>query len=201
MRCCSSCCAIKAWFGKPQHCWCNPCACTPEPALVHLQEQKALKDQIKRLGKKAKDDAVRLEAEMAARHAAELAALEGKKEPTAAEAVAVADSLYAVHLGDEAAGEQQGKVGLEAAVVDTVLPTSRGLQRLCKQRCMSSCSRRCSAPRLRHGSRVAFPRLQKPSKGQKRREARQREEEERAARIQAEQAELGDSGEGLIHII
>lgn len=38
---------------------------------------------------------------MEKRHAAELAALEGTKEKTVAEAVAVADSLYAVHLGDE----------------------------------------------------------------------------------------------------
>lgn len=74
-----------------------------------MQEQKALKEQAKRLGKKGKEEVARLEAEMAARHAAELAALDGAKERTAAEAVAVADSLYAVHLGGEGGGgEQQG---------------------------------------------------------------------------------------------
>lgn len=39
------------------------------------------------------------------RHAAELASLAGTKERTAAEAVAVADSLYSVHLGE---GDQEG---------------------------------------------------------------------------------------------
>lgn len=73
----------------------------PGPAVFVLQEQKALKDQVKRLGKKGKEEGVRLEAEMAARHAAELAALDGQKERTVADAVAVADSLYAVHLGGE----------------------------------------------------------------------------------------------------
>ncbi len=43
------------------------------------------------------------------RHAAELASLEGTKERTAAEAVAVADSLYAVHLGE--GGKEDGQEG------------------------------------------------------------------------------------------
>lgn len=75
----------------------------------HKREQKALKDQVKRLGKKGKDEAARLEAEMAARHAAELAALDTGKEKTAAEAVAVADSLYSVHLGDNGEEQQEGQ--------------------------------------------------------------------------------------------
>ncbi|KAL4424340.1 hypothetical protein ABPG75_001641 [Micractinium tetrahymenae] len=73
----------------------------------HKREQKALKDQVKRLGKKGRDEAARLEAELAARHTAELAALDSSKKKTAAEAVAVADSLYSVHL--DADGEQQAE--------------------------------------------------------------------------------------------
>lgn len=98
------------------HSWLPACTRLPatarRPALP-LQEQKALKDQVKRLGKKGKDEAARLEAEMAARHAAELAALDTGKEKTAAEAVAVADSLYSVHLGDNGEEQQEGqhKVG------------------------------------------------------------------------------------------
>ncbi|EFN50896.1 hypothetical protein CHLNCDRAFT_141719 [Chlorella variabilis] len=75
----------------------------------HKREQKALKDQMKRLGKEGKDEGAKLEAEMEARHAAELASLAGDREKTVAEAVAVADSLYSVHLGDEEQGEQQHK--------------------------------------------------------------------------------------------
>ncbi|KAL4431981.1 hypothetical protein ABPG77_000248 [Micractinium sp. CCAP 211/92] len=75
----------------------------------HKREQKALKDQVKRLGKKGKDEAARLEAELAARHAAELAALDSGKEKTAAEAVAVADSLYSVHLGADGEEQQEGQ--------------------------------------------------------------------------------------------
>ncbi len=80
--------------------------------MTEVQEQKALKDQAKRLGKKGKDECAKLEAEMEAWHAAELAALKGGKgnEKTVAEVVAVADSLYAVHLGEEDQGEQQRKV-------------------------------------------------------------------------------------------
>ena len=37
------------------------------PPLANPQEQKALKDKVKKLGKKGKDEAARLEAEMAAR--------------------------------------------------------------------------------------------------------------------------------------
>ncbi len=71
---------------------------------------------MKRLGKKGKDEAARLEAELAARHAAELAALDSGKEKTAAEAVAVADSLYSVHLGADGEEQQEGqhKVGAAA---------------------------------------------------------------------------------------
>jgi len=72
---------------------------------------------VKRLGKKGKDEAARLEAEMAARHAAELAALDGAKQQTAAEAVAVADSLYAVHLGDKEA-EEEGKHKVGRSIVE-----------------------------------------------------------------------------------
>lgn len=75
----------------------------------HKREQKALKDKVKKLGKKGKDEAARLEAEMAARHAAELASIEGAKERTAAEAIAVADSLYSVHLGE--GGQEGGQEG------------------------------------------------------------------------------------------
>ena len=69
-----------------------------------LQEQQALKDQAKRLGKKGKDEVARLEGEMAARHAAELAALAGERPPTAADVVALAGSLYSVSLGGGASG-------------------------------------------------------------------------------------------------
>lgn len=48
----------------------------PSPSLVAAQEQKALKDQVKRLGKKGKEEGARLQAEMDARHAKELAELE-----------------------------------------------------------------------------------------------------------------------------
>jgi hypothetical protein len=75
-----------------------------------LQEQKILKEQVKRLGKKGKDEAAKLEAEMESRHAAELAALAGERKQTAAEIVAVADSLYTVHLSGEQDSEQQQKV-------------------------------------------------------------------------------------------
>ncbi|PRW59631.1 OTU domain-containing 6B-like [Chlorella sorokiniana] len=75
----------------------------------HKREQKALKDKVKKLGKKGKEEAARLEAEMAARHTAELASIAGAKERTAAEAVAVADSLYAVHLAE--GGEEGGQEG------------------------------------------------------------------------------------------
>ena len=43
------------------------------------------------------------------RHAAELASIEGAKERTAAEAIAVADSLYSVHLGE--GGQEGGQEG------------------------------------------------------------------------------------------
>jgi len=44
----------------------HPERSTPLPT-AGLQEQKALKDKVKKLGKKGKDEAARLEAEMAAR--------------------------------------------------------------------------------------------------------------------------------------
>lgn len=142
----------------------QPTACRPARPLTQ-QEAKAMKEQAKRLGKKGKEEAARLEAEMEARwvpgsaagptpgaaavlapaastgwtlcgclaerwmhpkpapwfdparaacltlcrHAAELAALDSGKQRTAAEAVAVADSLYSVHLAED--GEQAGGGG------------------------------------------------------------------------------------------
>eukprot|EP00887_Chlorella_sp_A99_P006748 scaffold3.g6748.t1 len=66
----------------------------------HKREQKALKDQVKRLGKKGREEAARLEGELARRQAEELAALEAREARLASGAavVAAADSLYAVHL-------------------------------------------------------------------------------------------------------
>lgn len=66
----------------------------------HKRESKALKDKIKKMGKKAKDEAVKLETEMEQRHVAELASLDNGPKKGAADAVAVADSLYAVSLDD-----------------------------------------------------------------------------------------------------
>lgn len=66
----------------------------------HKREQKALKEQAKRLGKKAKDEVAKLESEMAARHAAELAAFDAPKADVAA-TVALAGSLYSVSLAGE----------------------------------------------------------------------------------------------------
>ena len=68
-----------------------------------------MKDQVKRLGKKGREEAAGLEAELVQRHATELAALEAREARTAsgAEVVAVADSLYSVHLD----GSTEGKVG------------------------------------------------------------------------------------------
>ena len=133
------------------------------------------------------------------RHAAELAALDGGKQRTAAEAVAVADSLYSVHLGE--GGDEQQPAG--------------GKVRRAGSRRAAGCVP-CCRPALAAGlvllrppppaplpacpshlwtcALLLPPALQKPSKGQKRREARAREEAEREARIAAELAELGDTG-------
>lgn len=66
----------------------------------HKREAKAMKDQVKRLGKKGKDEAAKLEAEMKSRHATELASLAPAPAPTVADAVALADSLYSATLAE-----------------------------------------------------------------------------------------------------
>lgn len=142
---------------------------------------------MKRLGKEGKDEGAKLEAEMEARHAAELASLAGDREKTVAEAVAVADSLYSVHLGDEEQGEQQHKVWrLRCTEPDRRCAEQRGQVLLCRHGLGQMLSLKSVRP-------PACP-VQKASKGQRRREQRQREEQEREARIQAELAELGDTG-------
>lgn len=63
------------------------------------------------------------------RHAAELDSIEGAKERTAAEAVAVADSLYSVHLKEEGEGGEEGahhKVCGPDSAWERVLRGSRG---------------------------------------------------------------------------
>lgn len=188
----------------------------PQRACPTPQEQKALKDQAKRLGKKGKDEAARLEAEMAARHAAELAALDSAKEKTAVEAVAVADSLYSVHLGADDEGQQEGqqKVGAVAHATPVwqggcCCRTEANLKPAGKVAAApllhattaqgAQCCERIPTASVAHAQRPCrcrcLARLQKPSKSQRRREQRQREEQEREARIAAELAELGDTGE------
>lgn len=75
----------------------------------HKKEFKALKDQIKRLGKKGKDQAAKLESDLTTKHAAELASLPVCNEPDGADVVAVADSLYSVSLDGIAAAQDGGK--------------------------------------------------------------------------------------------
>jgi OTU domain-containing protein 6 len=71
----------------------------------HKREAKSVKDQVKRLGKKGKDEAAKLESEMKTRHAAELASLAPAGGSSGgAEAIALADSLYAATLNDEGDG-------------------------------------------------------------------------------------------------
>jgi OTU domain-containing protein 6 len=72
----------------------------------HKREVKALKDKTKKLGKKGKDEAAALEADMERRHAEELASLRSAPLLTAEAAVAAADSLYAVSLNESAAGKK-----------------------------------------------------------------------------------------------
>jgi len=80
----------------------------------HKREAKILKEQVKRLGKKGKDEAAMLESELKTRQAAELASLA----PTGgssggAEAIALADSLYSATLnveGDDAAPKKEKKL-------------------------------------------------------------------------------------------
>ena len=69
----------------------------------HKREAKAMKDQVKRLGKKGKDEAAKLEAEMKSRHETELASLAPPSGRTTADVVAVADSLYSATLADDEA--------------------------------------------------------------------------------------------------
>ena len=79
----------------------------------HKRETKALKEQVKRLGKKGKDEAAKLEAEMKTRHAAELASLApAGSSAGGAETIALADSLYAATLneGGEAAPKKEKKL-------------------------------------------------------------------------------------------
>jgi OTU domain-containing protein 6 len=75
----------------------------------HKKEFKALKDQIKRLGKKGKDQVAKLEADLTTKHAAELASLPLSNEQDGADVVAVADSLYSVSLDGGAAAQDTGK--------------------------------------------------------------------------------------------
>jgi OTU domain-containing protein 6 len=75
----------------------------------HKKELKALKDQIKRLGKKGKDQVAKLEADLTTKHAAELASLPVSNEPDGAEVVAVADSLYSVSLDGGVTAQDAGK--------------------------------------------------------------------------------------------
>jgi hypothetical protein len=161
---------------------------------------------MKRLGKKGKDEAAKLEADMAARHAAELASIAGARERTAAEVVAVADSLYCVHLagggGEEDEGEEQahGKVCCLLLCCPQRLGATAASRKCCQPPWLLFAS---LPPTSAYACNMALPLrclgcvlacLQKPSKGQRRREQRQKEEEERDARIAAELAELGETG-------
>ncbi|KAH7619635.1 hypothetical protein Ndes2526B_g06617 [Nannochloris sp. 'desiccata'] len=80
----------------------------------HKREVKIVKEQVKRLGKKGKDEAAKLESEMKTRHAAELASLAPAGGSSGgAEAIALADSLYAATLnvgGDDAAPKKETKL-------------------------------------------------------------------------------------------
>ena len=62
-----------------------------------------MKEQVKRLGKKGKDEATKLEADTAARQAAEIAELEAreKRGASALDSIALADSLYSATLEGE----------------------------------------------------------------------------------------------------
>ena len=77
----------------------------------HKREMKALKEQVKRLGKKGKAEAVKLETEVLTRHAAELASLAAPAAANTAESIALADSLYSATLGcDDGEGEGEQRV-------------------------------------------------------------------------------------------
>ncbi len=62
-----------------------------------------MKEQVKRLGKKGKDEAAKLEADTAARQAAEVAELEAREKggASALDSIALADSLYSATLDGE----------------------------------------------------------------------------------------------------
>jgi OTU domain-containing protein 6 len=80
----------------------------------HKREAKTVKEQVKRLGKKGKDEAAKLDTEMKTRHAAELASLAPAGGSSGgAEAITLADSLYSVTLdvgGDDAAPKKEKKL-------------------------------------------------------------------------------------------
>ncbi len=80
----------------------------------HKREAKSVKEQVKRLGKKGKDEGAKLEAEMKTRHTSELASLAPAGASSGdAESIALADSLYAATLndgGDEAAPKKEKKL-------------------------------------------------------------------------------------------
>jgi OTU domain-containing protein 6 len=80
----------------------------------HKREAKTVKEQVKRLGKKGKDEAAKLETEVKNRHAAELASLAPAGGSSGgAEAIALADSLYAATIndtGDGAAPKKEKKL-------------------------------------------------------------------------------------------
>lgn len=129
---------------------------------------------------------------MAVRHTAELAALEGGPGATAAEAVAVADSLYSVHLDDT---DRQGKVRRWALVHCTQGRSSHSAVAAGEcQGVVRMHAALCSVSGLHPLILSSVHPPQKPSKGQRRREQRAREDAEREERIRAELAELGDTG-------
>ncbi|KAK9810921.1 hypothetical protein WJX73_008628 [Symbiochloris irregularis] len=89
--------------GPPESCVASLASGEPETRgqmqQRHKKEVKLQKDVTKKLGKKHKDAAAHLEAQLEARHASELAALQSDaSQDTDSNSFAMADSLYAVHV-------------------------------------------------------------------------------------------------------